>query len=806
MEAIHEAPAAPSSTDEATATGNNVTSPAPKEALTQWIVNTLVSEVVSDITADGLMTRVLQSDAAAERVEALTGQLKQKLRAHIEQQALDELEAEFAGDLEVLNRWPEAEGTLSEPPSESPADPSVAAQSEDTVHEYHEPNTPASDTADDLPQGPEVFPEPGIAVNTADASPADTTHEHKAPESIAPEDVAPEDVAPEDVAPEDVAPEDVAPEDVAPEDVAPEDVAPEDDAPESLQTVEGPKEDEASVQKGQTKATEEIEPPHEMSGGAPTEHDTAADTESDMSEASNVADAEGMVEDLIESFGAFPDDPAGDAAATSPDATVDDATVDDATVDDELDEAILRDVPPDVSLEVADTAPEVSDEGVDTDGATSGGTTSDEVTSDGSEPETAPEAAPTPEEPQSAKVQPDEQTENDTDEHDGDTGTAAAPLHDNADTPNAGADDFFSAALDEPAVDTDAASDEEPDFSPINWDAEPDTDASDTSDTEPFTASPMAEDEPLSVADDEVALEDVFFDGHFFPDTSDDEDVTPVEGDAAPTPDVAAVNPSPPTVAADEILFARALIGGTPDARASLRKTFAHAAYRLVEWPAYDVLVEAVGLREDTENRAGGDTLAKVLQLIPGAIPVIPLRDSHPRQSMDELRGSVDKVDDVLHDAVQEQSAQEAWHMSVLMDKEDVRRYVVDHHAPVREHLNEMRGKPQGVARFIKKKMVESINEEVDRLADECTDAVAALIEQHGNDVTKVAHTPGRHGDYYHLAQIAGLFDPESDDALVALTSELVETYGMYGFIFRPEGPSKPRHFSMVFPEAEGGA
>jgi len=410
------------------------------------------------------------------------------------------------------------------------------------------------------------------------------------------------------------------------------------------------------------------------------------------------------------------------------------------------------------------------------------------------------------EEPSSVEIQHDKQTENEMNEHGEDALTAAAPLHDDADTPNAVADDSFAAALDEPAVDTDAASDEEPDFSPIDWDAEPDTDALDTSDTEPFTASPIAEDEPSSVADDEVALDDAFFDGDFFPDMADDEDVTSVEDDDASTADVATVDPLPPTVAADEILFARAVIGGAPDARASLRKTFAHTAYRLVEWPAYDVLVEAVGVREDEGDRAGGDTLAKVLQLIPGTIPVIPLRDSHPTQSMDELRALVDGVDDVLHDALREQSAQEAWHMSVLMDKEDVRRYVVDHHAPVREHLNEMRGKPQGVARFIKKKMVASINEEVDRLADECTDAVATLIEQHGNDVTEVAHTPGRDGDYYHLAQIAGLFDPESDDELVALTSELVETYGMYGFIFRPEGPSKPRHFSMVFPEADGGA
>ena len=781
MEAIHEAPAAPSSTDESTATGNNVTSPAPKEALTQWIVDTLVSEVVSDITADGLMARVLQSDAAAERVEALTGQLKQKLRAHIEQQALDELEAEFAGDLEVLNRWPEAEGVSPETSSEFPPEPAPTLHPEETAYDYNKPDAPPSDTNDGLPQDAEAFSEPAVAVSTADASPADTAREHPAPE------------------------------DVAPEDVAPEDVAPEDDAPESLETVEGPKEDEASDQQGQTKATEEFEADPEPSTGEPMEQNVAADMESDMPEAADVPDAEDMVEDLIESFGAFPNDPAEEAVATSvddhgaPDATVDDATVDDTTIDEALDEAVLSDAPPDVSLDVVDEASEVSDEDVDTYGA-GPDVMPDNASTDVSEPETAHEAAPTPEEPSSVEIQHDKQTENETNEHGEDELTAAAPLHDDADTPNAVADDSFAAALDEPAVDTDGASDEEPGFSPIDWDAEPDTDALDTSDTEPFTASPIAEDEPSSVADDEVALDDAFFDGDFFPDMADDEDVTSVEDDDASTAHVASVDPPPPTVAADEILFARAVIGGAPDARASLRKTFAHTAYRLVEWPAYDVLVEAVGVREDEGDRAGGDTLVKVLQLIPGTIPVIPLRDSHPTQSMDELRALVDGVDDVLHDALREQSAQEAWHMSVLMDKEDVRRYVVDHHAPVREHLNEMRGKPQGVARFIKKKMVASINEEVDRLADECTDAVATLIEQHGNDVTEVAHTPGRDGDYYHLAQIAGLFDPESDDELVALTSELVETYGMYGFIFRPEGPSKPRHFSMVFPEADGGA
>ncbi|NBB86065.1 MAG: hypothetical protein GVY12_07595 [Bacteroidetes bacterium] len=776
MEAIHEAPAAPSSTDEATATGSNVTSPAPKEALTQWIVDTLVSEVVSDITADGLMTRVLQSDAAAERVEVLTGQLKQKLRAHIEQQALDELEAEFAGDLEVLNRWPEAQGTLPESSSESPADSSAAAQAEETLLEPLTPDAPVSDTVDDLPEGPEASPEPGIAAKAADASPVDTIHEQKAPE-------------------------DVAPENVAPEDVGPEDVASEDNTPGSWETVEGSFEDEASDQHEQKKPTEEIVLDPETPGGGPTEHNTGVATDADMLDASDAPDAEDMVEDLVQSFGVFPDDPAEDATATS-------AASEDATIQDELDEAVFPDTLPDVSLEAADSLPQVLDEGGNSNEATSVGAASDGASSDVSAPEETHEAATMHEEPHSDESQHPEQQAHQTDEHEKeeDAATSAGPLHHDADTPNTGVEDPSATATDEPAADTRPVVDEEPDFSPIDWDAEPDTDTLDTSETERFTASPIAEDAPLSGADDEVALDDAFFDGDFFPDMADDEGETPVDDDATPTADVTTVDPPRPAVATDEILFARALIGGTPDARASLRKTFSHAAYRLVEWPTFDVLVEAVGGREDATNRAGGDTLAKVLQLIPGTIPIIPLRDSHPTQSMAELRAAVDEVDDILHDALQEQSAQEAWHMSVLMDKEDVRRYVVDHHAPVREHLNEMRGKPQGVARFIKKKMVESINEEVDRLADECTEAVAALIKQHGNDVTNVAHTPGRDGDYYHLAQIAGLFDSASDDVLVALTSELVETYGMYGFIFRPEGPSKPRHFSMVFPEADGDA
>jgi len=698
MEAIHEAPAVSSSTADSTAPGNNVTPPAPKEALTQWIVDTLVSEVVSDISADGLMTRVLQSDAAAERVEALTGQLKQKLRAHIEQQALDELEAEFAGDLEVLNRWPEAEGTTPASPAERLPDPSAAAQSEETVRESHEPAAPASDTAD--------------------ASPADTTQEHVALEDVAPEDVAPEDVAPEDVAPEDVARE----------------------------TMKEPKE------------------------------------------------AEDMVEDLVQSFGAFPDDPTEDASATF-------TAAEGHTIENELDDAVFPETSPDVSLEATAPAPEVSDKVVDRDGATSDdGVTSDGVTSDATAPEVTHEAATTPEEPYSDENPRDDQIARQTNERGEDGAAEAAPLHDDTDTPVMTGDPF-DAAMEELDLDTAEPSAEQPDFSPIDWDVAADTDTVDTSDTEPFTAPPATEGEPLSVTDENGSLDDTFFDGDFFPDMPDGEEVTSADGDAAPTADGATVDLSPSTVATDEILFTRALIGGTADARATLRKTFTHAAYRLIEWPTFDVLVEAVGVREDKAEGAGGDTLAKVLQLVPGTLPVIPVRDSHPMQSVTELRASVDEVGDVLQDALNEQAAQEAWHMSVLMDKEDVRRYVVDHHAPVREHLKEMRGKPQGVARFIKKKMVESINEEVDRLADECTEAVVALIEEHGNDVTKVAHTPGRDGDYYHLAQIAGLFDSESDEALVALTSELVDAYGMYGFIFRPEGPSRPRHFSMVFPE-----
>jgi hypothetical protein len=510
-------------------------------------------------------------------------------------------------------------------------------------------------------------------------------------------------------------------------------------------------------------------------------------------------EAEDMVEDLVQSFGAFPDDPAEDASATS-------TASEDATIENDLEDAVFPEPSPNVSLEVAAPAPEVSDEAVDKDGGTSDGGTSDGGTSDATAPEVTQEAATTPAELHADEISRDEQIAHQTNEGAEDAVAEAASLHDDTDAPVTVAGDPSDAAMEELALNTAEPSAEQPDFSPIDWDVAADTDTADTSDTEPFTAPAATEDTPLSVTDANDSLDDTFFDGDFFPDMTEGEDVTAADGEAAPIAGAATVDPSPPTVATDEILFARALIGGTSDARATLRKTFTHASYRIIEWPTFDVLVEAVGMRKDNAESAGGDTLAKVLQLVPGTLPVIPIRDSHPMQSVAELRASVDGVADVLQDVLNEQAAQEAWHMSVLMDKEDVRRYVVDHHAPVREHLNEMRGKPQGVARFIKKKMVESINEEVDRLADECTDAVAALMEQHGNDVTRVAHTPGRDGDYYHLAQIAGLFDPASDDALVALTSELVEAYGMYGFIFRPEGPSQPRHFSMVFPEAEESA
>lgn len=749
MEATYEAPAVLAPTDDSTATSNNVTSTSPKEALTQWIVETLVTEVVSEISAEGLMNRILQSDAAAERVEALTGQFKQKLRAHIEQKAMDELEAEFAGDLEVLNRWPEAEGVSPEPSSETPAEPSLRAQAGDAEPAYKQPDSPATSAADGVPSGPEA------TFETAD----DPVAQNESWEGAPPEPTAPQDIGTEDMETDDVPSEDVAP------------------AP--LDTPEGQGDEQAFDEQEHTEASKEIEPEPELSNAVAPEQDLAA---------GDVEDTEDVVEDLVESFGAFPDGPADDAAAAFQTST-------DHAIEDTPDAAFPPDSPPDVSHQVEEEGPEAIDEVVDLDGADP----------DVPDPDVAHEAAAPSEEPVSDEIHHQDQAGEQANEPEAELVAEAAPLHDDADSPNKGADDSFYAGLGDEDIHDATAPDEEPDFSPIDWDAEPDSEAHDSSDPERLTGSLTDDADAPPAEDDDIALDEAFFDGDFFPDIE-----APAGGNAADGDlllDAAVATPHAPavTVAADEILFARALIGGTAAARVSVRKTFTHATYSLVQGAAYDVLVEAVGVRND-EDRTSADTLAKVLQLFPNTLPIIPLRDPHPAQSMDELRTQVDEVDDTLRNALSEQSAQEAWHMSVLMDKEDVRRYVVDHHAPVREHLQEMRGKPQGVARFIKKKMVETINEEVDRLANECTEAVATLMEEYGNEVTAVAHTPGRDGDYYHLAQLAGLFGPDSEDALVTLTSELVETYGMYGFIFRPEGPHMPRHFPMVFPEVHTGA
>lgn len=754
MEAIHEAPAAPSTANERSATGKKETSPVPKEALTQWIVDTLVAEVVSDITADGLMNRVLQSDATAERVEALTGQLKQKLRAHIEQKALDELEAEFAGDLEVLNRWPEAEAVSPEISPALPSEDASATPPTAPVDADAPTDPPASEANADVPQGAEASAE-------------------------LPNDTGATDVAVADATP---APAHEAPEQLAPQKGTSAEGAPEDEAQDILEVEEAQQEDEASATPRHTESAPlDSAPGPEMTNGQATEQWVTGGIKDGAWDQQHRPDAEEVVEDLVESFGAFPDEPDDDGAPLShtphPDA-----------IDDTRDASLLPTSLLDVSHEEEDEAPEASAEAV---GA-------DERTPAASAPDASTESVNTAEDGPPEERPPYEHTNPASEQKEG--GAPPATAHDeDGDMPAMEGDAPHDAVIEEEGATTASPAAEEPDFSPIDWDAAADADAFEASTTDPVSEPLTAENGPQPMTDDDVALEEAFFDGDFFPDIAAAEDDTSGSATTGAPPGT----PGAP-IDADEILFARALIGGTPEARASLRKTFTHADYRLVEWPAYDVLVEAVGIREEDEDGAGGDTLAKVAQRIPGSMPVIPLRDAHPTQSMDELCVTINEVDGALHEALFEQSAQEAWHMSVLMDKEEVRRYVVDHHAPVREHLNEMRGKPQGVARFIKKKMVESINEEVARLADECTDAVAVLMEEHGNDVTEVAHTPGREGDYYHLAQFAGLFDKESEDALVALTSELVETYGMYGFIFRPEGPSSPRHFSMVFPDAKG--
>ena len=682
--------------------GNNVTPPAPKEALTQWIVDTLVSEVVRDITAEGLLTRVLQSDVATERVEALTVQLKQKLRAHIEQKALDELEAEFAGDLEVLNRWPEAEGMQPETTAE--ATPTRSAEDAETADKH--PTASTHETVDTVPDG---------------FDPAEETTDTAEREAMS-RDTPPGDPDPGHP-------------------VVDEDVSTSPAVAEEQQASE------------EAKPVPHVAPVLEVSNDTPVDQTSAEDTTQEGTAAEQQPeDAEEAVEDLIETFGSFPEDPTADAstALTDETAATERAPRTDDTSDDEpgneADNAPVEQAAPEVIHEPESYAPEASHE------AAGAEVVDEEAIADVVSHEPLAEAT---------------------------------SREDDADALSGKADDPLDSGFDE-------AADEEPDFSPIDWDAEPDP--VDFPDAEPSTVD----------ADEDVALDDAFFDGDFFPDVEAGEEATTVDGEALPEAAVATPDAPAATVTADDILFARAVIGGAQEARAALRKTFSHDTFSLIEWPAFDVLVEAVGARED-QDRSANDTLAKVLQRMPSTLPIIPLRDPHPAQSMAELRGQVEAVEDGLRDALEEQSAQEAWHMSVLMDKEDVRRYVVDHHTPVREHLQEMRGKPQGVARFIKKKMVETINEEVDRLANECAEAVAALMQEHGNDITEVAHTPGREGDYYHLAQIAGLFDPDREDVLVALTSDLVETYGMYGFIFRPEGPSKPRHFPMVFPEADGG-
>lgn len=754
MEAIHEAPAAPSTANERSARGKNVTSPVPKEALTQWIVDTLVTEVVSHITADGLMNRVLHSDAAAERIETLTGQLKQKLRAHIEQKALDELEAEFAGDLEVLNRWPEAEAVS---PEVSPALPSEGASTMPptaAVDADAPTDPPASEAVTDVSQGVEASAE-------------------------LPEDTSATDVAVADPTP---APAPVAPEELAPQKGTSEEGVPADEAPDILEVGEGQQEDEASAPHRHTEsAPMDAEPGLEMTNGKATEQGVTGAIEDGTWDQQDEPDAEEVVEDLVESFGAFPDEPEDNGAPLS-------HTPDSDAIDDTRDASLLPTSLLDVSHEEEDEAPEASAEAV---GA-------DERTPDGSAPDASAESVTTAEEGQPEERPPYGHTDQASEQKEGGAPPAAARNED-GDRPAMEGDAPQDAGVDEEGATTPAPAAEEPDFSPIDWDAAADADAFEPATIDPVSEPLTAANDPQPMTDDDVTLEEAFFDGDFFPDIAAADDDT----SGSPTTGASPGTPGAP-IDSDEILFTRAVIGGTPEARASLRKTFTHPDYRLVEWPAYDVLVEAVGMREENDDGSGGDTLAKVVQRIPGSMPVIPLRDAHPTQSMDELCAIVNEVDGALHEALHEQSAQEAWHMSVLMDKEEVRRYVVDHHAPVREHLNEMRGKPQGVARFIKKRMVESINEEVARLADECMEAVAVLMEEHGNEVTELAHTPGREGDYYHLAQFAGLFDQESEDALVSLTSELVETYGMYGFIFRPEGPSSPRHFSMVFPDAEG--
>lgn len=244
----------------------------------------------------------------------------------------------------------------------------------------------------------------------------------------------------------------------------------------------------------------------------------------------------------------------------------------------------------------------------------------------------------------------------------------------------------------------------------------------------------------------------------------------------------------------DDIYFARAILGGTIDERSDAREMFTSDAYRLEPGQNFDVLVESVNVaeREDTKSST---VLARVVETLPKNLPIIPLEEVRPAASLDELEESVVAQLSDLKSVLKMRSEQEEWQISVLMDKEELRRYVVDHHPPVRELLEEMRGKPQGVARFLKKKMISTINEEVERRADACADKVYEKLKKRGDSARRMEWTPTREGAYFTIAHIVGLFDADSQDTIVEITGELAEEFGMYGFIFRPEGPIAPRSF-----------
>jgi len=665
-----------SATSTSTASGKNETSTGIKEALTQWIVDGLVRDVVDDISADGLLNTLLQSESASTRVESLTVQLKEKLRAHIEQEALNQLEAEFSGDLEVLNRWPEAAGAIAEP--------------DEVVHRA----VTTSEEEDAAVEAPEASEEMAEAVPNASDKGGTNTHEEPVADGVV-------------------------------------DDAPALDATEATVSPNGKAASEAEIDVVIEDDVSPQKPSPDASDEAPDE----------------------MVDELMESFGSFPSD--GEDQGESSKA------VEHHTIGNEADaraqepyEAPKASHEPTIDVDPPlDKWPDASDELKD-EGEV------DEATA--------------------------EQTEVKEPANGTDASEAPAPT-----VPNTAA--------------TEVAKEDEGIFSPIKWDAE----AIEEPDSETWNT------DTDSLADD-VLDDEAFFADAFFADDEATESVTDAgdgaaesAGEDAPAQDSlvddatekAVVETVSERVTSDDVLFARALIGGPADGRTSFRKTFTHDSYEVLEFAAFDVLVEAVRAQEAEANVS--EAFRNVLQIVPPALTVVPLEDARPAQAQDELDEQIASAEAALTEELHAQQEQEAWHMAVLMEKEEVRRYVVDHHTPVREYLQDMRGKPQGVAQFIKKKMVEAINEEVERLSEACVEAVRTRMEDVGAEVTEIPQTKGREGDFFHLAQMVGLFADAADDVIVDMTSNLVEDFGHYGFIFRPEGPAAARHFPIIFPSSD---